>query len=133
MRGRDGDTRFCRRNLQKKLKNATYFPTKTSFLKNLCPNITRERILNTIKQLNNYIWTYRKQVKFCFYLPIGPNKIFNCLVLLIVSQIRSLSVQIFGNLCPSKAMKKKQRNKLNNLIMFMITCHCRRHKKNNKN
>ena len=26
-----------------------------------------------IKQLNNYIWSNRKQVKFCFCLPIGPN------------------------------------------------------------
>ena len=32
----------------------------------------------TTKQVNNYIWTNRKQVKFCFYLPIGPNK--NCLL-----------------------------------------------------
>ena len=32
----------------------------------------------TTKQLNNSIWTNRKQVKFCFYLLIGPNK--NCLV-----------------------------------------------------
>ena len=35
------------------------------------------------KQLNNFIWTNMKQVKFCFYLLIGPNKIvqlFNCLV-----------------------------------------------------
>ena len=30
----------------------------------------------TTKQVNNSIWTNRKQVKFCFYLPIGPNK--NC-------------------------------------------------------
>ena len=34
----------------------------------------------TTKQLNNSIWTNRKQVKFCFYLPIGPNK--NCLIVL---------------------------------------------------
>ena len=47
-----------------------------------------ERILKTIKQpnkrfikniivflLKNFIWTNRKQVEFCFYLPIGPNKI----------------------------------------------------------
>ena len=27
----------------------------------------------TTKPFNNLIWTYRKQVKFCFYLPIGPN------------------------------------------------------------
>ena len=34
----------------------------------------------TTKQENNSIWTNRKQVKFCFYLPIGPNKFFfNCL------------------------------------------------------
>ena len=32
----------------------------------------------TTKQVNNYIWTNRKQVKFCFYLPIGPDK--NCFV-----------------------------------------------------
>ena len=32
----------------------------------------------TTKQVNNYIWTNRKRVKFCFYLPIGPNK--NCLI-----------------------------------------------------
>ena len=32
----------------------------------------------TTKQVNNSIWTNRKQVKFCFYLPIGPNK--NCLL-----------------------------------------------------
>ena len=35
----------------------------------------------TTKQPNNYIWTNRKQVKFCFCLPIGPNK--NCLVVLL--------------------------------------------------
>ena len=29
----------------------------------------------TIKQLNYFIWTNRKQVTLCFYLPIGPNKI----------------------------------------------------------
>ena len=28
----------------------------------------------TTKQLNKFIWTNRKQVKFCFYLPIGLNK-----------------------------------------------------------
>ena len=27
----------------------------------------------TTKQLNNLIWTNRKQGKFCFHLPIGPN------------------------------------------------------------
>ena len=42
----------------------------------------------TTKQLNNSIWTNRKQVKFCFYLPIGPNK--NCLI---VFKIRSLEKQ----------------------------------------
>ena len=35
----------------------------------------------TTKQVNNYIWTNRKQVKFCFYLPIGPNK--NCVLVLL--------------------------------------------------
>ena len=35
----------------------------------------------TTKQVNNYIWTNRKQVKFCFYLPIGPNE--NCLLVLL--------------------------------------------------
>ena len=35
----------------------------------------------TTKQVNNYILTNRKQVKFCFYLPIGPNK--NCLLVLL--------------------------------------------------
>ena len=35
----------------------------------------------TTKQVNNSIWTNRKQVKFCFYLPIGPNK--NCLLVLL--------------------------------------------------
>ena len=29
----------------------------------------------TIKQLNNFIWTNMKQVKFCLYLSIGLNKI----------------------------------------------------------
>ena len=29
----------------------------------------------TTKQSNNSFWTNRKQVKLCFYLPIGPNKI----------------------------------------------------------
>ena len=36
-----------------------------------------------VKQLNNFIWTNRKQVKFCFYLPIGQNRIvqlFSCLI-----------------------------------------------------
>ena len=28
----------------------------------------------TTKQLNKFIWTNRKQVKFCFYLPIGLRK-----------------------------------------------------------
>ena len=27
------------------------------------------------KQLTNFIWTNRKQVKCCFYLPIGPIRI----------------------------------------------------------
>ena len=35
----------------------------------------------TTKQVNNSIWTNKKQVKFCFYLPIGPNK--NCLIVLL--------------------------------------------------
>ena len=30
----------------------------------------------TTKQLNSYIWTNRKQVKFCLYLPIGQNIFF---------------------------------------------------------
>jgi len=34
----------------------------------------------TTKQVNNSIWTNRKQVKFCFYLPIGPNTVY-CLFL----------------------------------------------------
>ena len=29
----------------------------------------------TTQQLNNFIWTNRKQVNFCFYLPIGLNKL----------------------------------------------------------
>ena len=33
------------------------------------------------KQVNDSIWTNRKQVKICFYLPIGPNK--NCLIVLL--------------------------------------------------
>ena len=30
---------------------------------------------HTTKQLNNFIWTNRKQLQFCFYLSIGLNKI----------------------------------------------------------
>ena len=52
--------------------------------------VSWERILKTIKQrnknfikniivflLNNFIWTNKKQIKFCFYLPIGAKKNFN--------------------------------------------------------
>ena len=44
----------------------------------------------TTKQLNNYIWNNRKQVKFCFYLPIGSNKFFKLFSCLLVFKIRSL-------------------------------------------
>ena len=50
---------------------------------------SRERILKTIKKLDNFIWTNRKQVKFCFNLPIGPNKIVKLFSCLIVYKIRS--------------------------------------------
>ena len=33
----------------------------------------------TTKQLNNFIWTNRKVTKL-YLLPIGQNKVFNCLV-----------------------------------------------------
>ena len=42
----------------------------------------------TTKQSNNIIWTNRKQEKFCFYLPIGPNKIVQLFSCLIVFKIR---------------------------------------------
>ena len=45
----------------------------------------------TTKQLNNSIWTNRKQVKFCFHLHIGPNKI--CLI---VFKIRSQTTKRGG-------------------------------------
>ena len=41
----------------------------------------------TTKQLNNFIWTNRKVETKLYLLPIGPNKMFNCLV---VFKIRSL-------------------------------------------
>ena len=62
-----------------------------------------ERILKTnktTKQVNNSIWTNRKQVKFCFYLPIGPNK--NCLI-----------VWLFG--CFLKSAHRFNKNQLTNV------------------
>ena len=48
----------------------------------------------TTKQVNNSIWTNRKQVKFCFYLPIGPNK--NCLIVLLFDfKIRSQETRLY--------------------------------------
>ena len=44
----------------------------------------------TNKQLNKFIWTNRKQIKFCFYLPIGLKrfvKLFSCLIVLIIRSL----------------------------------------------
>ena len=48
--------------------------------------VFRERIL---KQLNNFIWTSRKQVKFCFFLLVRI-KMYNFLVVWLLLKKRSL-------------------------------------------
>ena len=67
---------------------ATIVLILTTFLRIVCRDLSEHELLRadfknnqTTKQVNNYIWTNRTQVKFCFYLPIGPNK--NCLLVLL--------------------------------------------------
>ena len=48
----------------------------------------------TTQQLNNYIWTNKKEIKFCVCLPIGPNRIVYFFSCLIVFKIRSLKFYI---------------------------------------
>ena len=39
------------------------------------PNLALGKLcFQRTKQLNNFIWTNRKQVQFCFYLPIGHGR-----------------------------------------------------------
>ena len=67
------------------LKNdyTKYFYAKYNALNTKGPLGAEFKNNQTTKQLNNFIWTNRNQVKFCFYLPIGPNRIvqlFSCLI-----------------------------------------------------
>ena len=69
--------RICMPSMQNSVINNTWHEERIKGEQNYTLCGTRERILKnnqTTKQLNNYI-ANRKQVKFCFYLPIGLNKI----------------------------------------------------------
>ena len=47
-----------------------------------CPGLLGADFKNnqTTKRLNNYIWTNRKQVNFCFCFLLAQIELFNCLV-----------------------------------------------------
>ena len=64
-------------------KNSLHLKISSAFQKQFKTQFSRERNFKnnqTTKQLNNFIWTNRKQVKFCFYLAIGLQLIVNFLI-----------------------------------------------------
>ena len=63
--------------LQINMKTKTFGYTVSFIYSSLGADFKNDQ---TTKQLNNSIWTNSEQVKYCFYLPIGPKKLFNCLV-----------------------------------------------------